>query len=490
MSSIRKDLIKIILNKATSCTDLNIHNDIDKQIEFIKQMINNDKYLNKKEKMRAINILTTDLDYYKVLYNEGISRICEICQEKCFAISYCEYCIRNFLKKEFSKWSSKNIDIDNLIQNCQIGTLSPKKIIEWIPYNKLKDIKYLTKGGFSEIYEADWVDGCYKKWDHKERKLIRSGKIKVILKKLQNVESANRSWFEEAESHSTISNKRPVIVQCYGLTQDQDNNYFLVMIKMDTDLRNYLQQDHKSLTWKERIVIASNIINSLFIIHNENAIHRDLHSGNILYSKKIDYWYIGDFGFCGPANKPLKTIYGNLPYIAPEVIVGKEYTFASDVYSIAILMWEISSGHPPFYKYEHNYYLAMKIVNGIRPKIVPGTPIEYKKLIKQCWDADPSRRPELKTLLEQIREIKKSQYDIISNEFVIDNIIDITKEDLKCQSFIQLYQLISQPIDERVYDNKSSSKLFHFEGLPEPKNATEEEQERMYIFMYYFQYNS
>ncbi|CAI2186483.1 6506_t:CDS:1, partial [Funneliformis geosporum] len=55
-----------------------------------------------------------------------------------------------------------------------------------------------------------------------------------------------------------------------------------------------------------------------------------------------------DFGFCGLADKPLGSIYGNLPYTVPEVINGKGYTFASEIYSIGMLMWEISSGQPPF----------------------------------------------------------------------------------------------------------------------------------------------
>ena len=37
----------------------------------------------------------------------------------------------------------------------------PNKVVEWIPYNSLKNIKYLTKGGFSEIYTASWIDGRY-----------------------------------------------------------------------------------------------------------------------------------------------------------------------------------------------------------------------------------------------------------------------------------------------------------------------------------------
>ena len=76
-------------------------------------------------------------------------------------------------------------------------TFKPDKIIEWIPYNDLQNVKYLTKGGCSELYTADWIDGCYEQWDYKEKQLKRSGTQTVVLKKLENVESANRSWFEE-----------------------------------------------------------------------------------------------------------------------------------------------------------------------------------------------------------------------------------------------------------------------------------------------------
>src|SRR3954452_19838319 len=99
----------------------------------------------------------------------------------------------------------------------------------------------------------------------------------------------------------------------------------LVMYYMNIDLRNYLKQNHNILTWDKRIKIVVDIIDALLRVHKENAIHRDLHSGNILYLEDYDTWYISDLGFCGPADKPIKSIYGNLPYIAPEVIVGKEY---------------------------------------------------------------------------------------------------------------------------------------------------------------------
>ena len=108
-----------------------------------------------------------------------------------------EHCVWNYLKANFSNWTSGNDKIDNLIQKCQMEILGPDLIVEWIPYNNLQNIKYLTKGGCSEIYAAVWIDGKYIEWDPKVQQLKRSGSHKVILKKLENVESVNQSWFEE-----------------------------------------------------------------------------------------------------------------------------------------------------------------------------------------------------------------------------------------------------------------------------------------------------
>jgi serine/threonine protein kinase len=259
--------------------------------------------------------------------------------------------------------------------------------------------------------------------------------------------------FLKAKSHLTISCKTSDIAKCYGLTQNPNGNYILVINKMNTNLREYLQHNHNQLIWKEKINITNLIIGTLNKIYNENSIHRDLHSGNILHLKVCNGWYISDLGFCGPADKPSTSIYGNLPYIAPEVISGKQTTKASDIYSVAMLMWEISSEQPPFINYEHDYYLAIKIINGMRPKFISEIPLKYKNLIEQCWDADPLKRPDTYTLLKKIREIK-SYYQDNPNEL---------------------------PQPKTNFDNKTtytgSSKIFtskvhKFENLPEPKNAT------------------
>ncbi|POG63882.1 kinase-like domain-containing protein [Rhizophagus irregularis DAOM 181602=DAOM 197198] len=407
MSNIRIELIQAVLSRALASIDYNIYVNLHEQSEFIEQFILADESLTEEEKTEAIRVNNKNHDRDKIIHNEGTRRICENCNQKCLATLYCEYCVRNYLKYNFSNWTSGNNVIDNLIKNCQMETIKPTKIIEWIPYNNLENIKYLTKGGFSEIYTAEWIDGRYEEWDSKVQQLVRFGTHNVILKELKNVKNASQSWFEEAKSHLTLSNKRSEIVQCFGLTKNPSNgNYMLVMNKYDVNLREYLQQNHNQLTWNERINITYLIIDALYYIHEENSIHRDLHSGNILYTQFNDDWNISDLGFCGPADKPSTSIYGNLPYIAPEVINGKGYTFKSDIYSIAMLMWEISFGQPPFMDYEDEHILAYNIIDGIRPKIISEIPSKYKNLMEQCWDANPLKRPDTYTLRKNFKEIR------------------------------------------------------------------------------------
>src|SRR3954454_12505511 len=197
MSNISFELIKAVINKVNTLIDYDIYNDIHKRHEFKKQTVLADKSLADDMKSEIIRRFNKTYDRNKVMDNEGAKRICENCNQECLATLFCEICVQNYLKANFSNWTSGNNEIDILIQKCQEEALLPEMIVEWIPYKNLQNIKYLTKGGFSEIYSAKWIHGQYIEWDSEEQQLIRFGDQKVILKGLENVESANQSWFEE-----------------------------------------------------------------------------------------------------------------------------------------------------------------------------------------------------------------------------------------------------------------------------------------------------
>ncbi|PKC71108.1 hypothetical protein RhiirA1_498334 [Rhizophagus irregularis] len=80
------------------------------------------------------------------------------------------------------------------------------------------------------------------------------------------------------------------------------------------------------------------------------------------------------------------------------------YIKSSDIYSFGVLMWQISSGCPPFSDNNNHIELGISIHNGVRERTVPGTPIEYEKLYKNCWGQEPEQRP---TIDEIVNEFKK-----------------------------------------------------------------------------------
>ncbi|CAB4481028.1 unnamed protein product [Rhizophagus irregularis] len=132
-------------------------------------------------------------------------------------------------------------------------TLGPDSIIEWIPYNNLKNIKYLTKGGYSEIYTAEWVDGSYDEWDSNQQQLKRFGEQNVVLKRLENLESANKRWFEEANSHLNItfhSNKShnfhiPNNIDDFDKLNNQKNSSKIISIFKVGNIQETMQQQIK-----------------------------------------------------------------------------------------------------------------------------------------------------------------------------------------------------------------------------------------------------
>src|ERR1051325_5416809 len=143
------------------------------------------------------------------------------------------------------------------------------------------------------------------------------------------------------------------------------------------------------------------ISNGLDKIHSEDYHHRDLHSGNILnlilYVSENNYIgsVISDFGLCCPAdqNSVDKTLYGVLPFVAPEILRGEEFTKAADIYGFGMLMSEVISGEVPFIDRDFDLHLALDVCDGVRPQIPEYAPEPYVTLMKHCWDPIPTNRP-------------------------------------------------------------------------------------------------
>jgi serine/threonine protein kinase len=147
--------------------------------------------------------------------------------------------------------------------------------------------------------------------------------------------------------------------------------------------------------WKQKLHMLYKIISGLNTIHKQNLIHCDFHDGNILNHDNKNI-YISDLGLCQPVKSFLKQhdIYGVIPFMAPEVLRGKSYTPASDIYSFSMIMWEFTSGIPPFNDRAHDIQLSFSIYKGERPITSrESTPQCYLDLMEKCWNEDPLKRP-------------------------------------------------------------------------------------------------
>ncbi|PKC66281.1 kinase-like protein [Rhizophagus irregularis] len=106
-----------------------------------------------------------------------------------------------------------------------------------------------------------------------------------------------------------------------------------------------------------------------------------------------------DLGLSRPANDTSSDngIYGViLPYIAPEIFKGSALSKESDVYSMGMIMWELTTGCKPFANVKDNIHLIIQIIDGERPEIITEDTLEcYANLMKSCWDPDPPKRPSI-----------------------------------------------------------------------------------------------
>ncbi|GBC22728.2 kinase-like domain-containing protein [Rhizophagus irregularis DAOM 181602=DAOM 197198] len=274
-------------------------------------------------------------------------------------------------------------------------------IFEWIPYDQFNEIKEIGKGGFAKVYSARWKDGplC---WNEKE--YIRDFNKTVALKCLNNSQNFSNKFFNEVKAYSINDlnniNNSGEILKIYGISQNPNTKTYVMVLQYARggNFNNWMKKNYKHFEWINKLKVLKNIINGLKEIHQKHMVHRDFHTGNILF-KDTYYWitsnYISDMGLCGEVDNVDETkIYGVMPYVAPEVLRGGPYTKAADIFSFGMIMYFVATERQPFANCAHDEFLALDICNGTRPEInKPEAPKCYVDLMKKCWDLNPINRP-------------------------------------------------------------------------------------------------
>ena len=140
---------------------------------------------------------------------------CPDCNEQNTGFMWCKQCKAKRFQQDFHKWTSGNKFIDKFIQESQLNATNYLRVLEWIPYNRLTNVKYLDKGGFSTVYKAIWLDGPIIYWDYEnslwerwtygididsdedDNNISKIEGYEVVLKSLDNSSSLNDEFLNE-----------------------------------------------------------------------------------------------------------------------------------------------------------------------------------------------------------------------------------------------------------------------------------------------------
>ncbi|PKK76321.1 HCP-like protein [Rhizophagus irregularis] len=157
----------------------------------------------------------------------------------------------------------------------------------------------------------------------------------------------------------------------------------------------------------------------------------------------------------------------------PKKFSNRSYSLnkKSDVYSVGVLFWEISSGKPPFYVEGESYdgCLAVQIMQGHRETTVPDTPIEYVKLYTECWNDNPDNRPSIQEVVEILDSIINQNNENIGKKSDQMTNKNIVLNSIKESSHGELSQVIQEfnKMNTKEIMGSTSNQIISQNILPE-----------------------
>ncbi|KAK5576661.1 hypothetical protein RB653_007805 [Dictyostelium firmibasis] len=272
-----------------------------------------------------------------------------------------------------------------------------------IPYETLKFGPQLGSGSYANVYRGIW-----------------NGSEVAI--KVLNFDDGHANTTEKYrefrnEAHITGELRHANTVSLMGVSLSP---FCLVTELLQYgDLAKFIRNTAETFSWGTVLKLAIDIGKGMNFLHSckPMIVHRDLKSANILLGgSSMDNLVakVGDFGL---SIKPIgKEVKGrkvwNWRWLAPECMGDGQYTEKIDIYSYAIVLWEIITRDLPFEEYvdqlKWNSIIEDKIMKGLRPTIPPECPTDMKQLITDCWNGDPKKRPSFNSILERLTLMQKT----------------------------------------------------------------------------------
>ncbi len=286
---------------------------------------------------------------------------------------------------ELEKIKSNRLQSElNRLKNIK-ETQNSKSLLQFInkiSFNSLGLGKKIGQGGFSEIYESQWLGIPV------AVKVIFDPKItEALLEEFNN------------EIEKLFILRHPYIIQLYGITEKEKSQKLAVITELAPkgSLFDYLHKNQKtknnlSLDFKNRI--TKQLICTMAYIHSRGYVHRDLKTQNILLDKNLDM-KMCDFGLTklkSELNSGSGQFAGTPCYMAPELFDRKYYDDKVDVFAFGTVLWEIYTQKIPYANCDA-MEIKQKVTKGEELYCSSIIPKQIANLIQKCRSVKASDRP-------------------------------------------------------------------------------------------------
>ncbi|KRX48095.1 Mitogen-activated protein kinase kinase kinase 9 [Trichinella murrelli] len=164
---------------------------------------------------------------------------------------------------------------------------------------------------------------------------------------------------------------------------------------------------------------AIQVARGMHYLHAEapvSLVHRDLKSSNVLIKEPIVErnlknltLKIIDLGLAREACRTTRmSMCGTYAWMAPEVIKSSTFSKASDVWSYGVLLWELLTGEVPYKGIDALAVAYGVAVNKLTLPIPSSCPEELSRMMEDCWNVEPRRRPTFMQLIVRLERLREN----------------------------------------------------------------------------------
>jgi eukaryotic-like serine/threonine-protein kinase len=259
-----------------------------------------------------------------------------------------------------------------------MADLSPGAIVD----NRYKVLSRLGAGGMADVFLAE------------DQQLGR----KVALKLLHRRFAADPDFVERfrREAQAAAGLQHPNVVSVYDRGNFEDTYYIAMEYLPGRSLKQLIRQE-APLDPIRAIDITIQILKAARFAHRRGVIHRDLKPHNVIIDD-ADQAKVTDFGIARAGASDMTetgSIMGTAQYLSPEQAQGHAVSAASDLYSVAVVLYEMLTGRVPF-DGESAVTIALKHVSEAPTPptaINPAVPPELEQVVMWALNKNPVDRP-------------------------------------------------------------------------------------------------